>query len=70
MLSIVLNLVLLIGYCIAMDYYLIAVRLLTCRETILNMYLTILAIFSILLTRLFNLDWQTIPTDNLELELD
>lgn len=69
-LSIVLNLALLIGYCIAMDYYLIVVRLLSCLETVTNMYLTILAIFSILLARMFRLDWREVPTDGLELELD
>lgn len=71
MLSIMLNVVLLIGYCAFMDYYLVQVMHKSCRELVINMYLTILAIFALLLTRLFKLDWNKIIVeydDELELE--
>ncbi len=70
MLSVMLNVVLLIGYCAAMDYYLVKIQHRTCRELIVNMYLTILAIFSLLLTRLFKLDWNKIIVDYDDLELE
>lgn len=58
-LSILLNLVLLIGYCTIMDYHLIINKGMTCKELVINMYLTLLLIFSLLITRLTKKNWAS-----------
>ena len=62
-LSLILNVIFLIGYCSTSDYFLIYKYQQTCFALIFNTYVTIFGIFSALILRLQLADWNTFDLD-------